>query len=286
MKTLTAVLMMLVLGASGVWADEVDDALSNRTSLELRNNTREMIRLGIPRDEAIEMVQLMERNRFRNRAMVQAQNVVMQAKREGLPTDPVMSKAREGLAKQVGDQAVVQAMEQVRSRYSFAYAQANKLSLDKRQANKLGDTIAQGMTAGMTEKDMEAVRAQLQVRNREMTRNQAEDLSLETYNTVRSMSRLGVPSSNVAEVVEEALRNNFQAREMKTLRQSFMERSRNEDPTRLAAGYAQGIRGGMQAEGLGATGKGGSAGGKGGGSGSAGAGGGNGGGSGGSGGRR
>ncbi len=257
MKTLTAILMMFLLGASGAFADEVDVGLSEQASVQLRTNTREMIRLGIPKDEAIEMVQLMERNHFRNEAMVRAQNVIMQAKREGLPEAPVISKAREGMAKQVRDQAVVQAMEQVRSRYSFAYEQAEKISLDRQQRSRLGDSIAQGLTAGMTEKDIEAVREQLQVRTRQMTRNRAEELSLETCNTVRSMARLGVRSGLVEEVVREALQNNFQAREMKTLRHSFMNQSRKADPDKLAQSYSHGIRSGMKADSLGSAGKGG-----------------------------
>jgi hypothetical protein len=257
MKTITAILMMLLLGATGVLADEVDEGLSEQASVQLRTNTREMIRLGIHQDEALEMVQLMERNRFRNEMMLRAQNVVMQAKQEGLPVDPVMSKAREGMAKQVRDQAVVQAMEQVRSRYSFAYEQAKKISLDSQQRSRLGDTLAQGLAAGMAEKDIEAVREQLQIRTRQMTRNRAEDLSLETCNTVRTMARLGVRSGLVEEVVREALQNNFQAREMKTLRHSFMQQSRKADPAKLAQSYTHGIRGGMNAESLGSVEKGG-----------------------------
>ncbi|MBN2428009.1 MAG: hypothetical protein JXK94_06715 [Deltaproteobacteria bacterium] len=256
MKTLTAVLMMLLLGASGVLADEVDEGLSSRASLELKNNTREMIRLGISKDDAIEMVQLMERSRFQNQEMIEAQNVVMEARGQGLPEGPVMSKAREGIAKQVGDKAVVQAMEQVRSRYAFAYAQASKMSLSRNQANRLGDIIAQGLAAGMTEKDMDAVRDQLQLRTRLMTRNQAEELALETCNTVRTMARVGVRSANAADLVSEALQNNYQAREMKTLRHSFMHRSSNENPDKLAAGYARGIRAGMSADGLAEAGRG------------------------------
>ncbi len=62
--------------------------------------------------------------------------------------EPIMNKAHEGLAEQVQAKAVVQAMEQVRSRHAFASKQAKTITNDKAKINQMATILAGSMAAG------------------------------------------------------------------------------------------------------------------------------------------
>lgn len=65
--------------------------------------------------------------------------------RQGLPTELILSKVYEGLAKQFQAGAVVKAMERVRSRYEFATKQAMVITYDKTKINRLATILAESM---------------------------------------------------------------------------------------------------------------------------------------------
>jgi len=143
------------------------------------------------------------------------------------------------MAKNKPDELIVQAMKKTQSRYAYAYRKAQELTPDQEMQNSLGLSIAQGMGAGLQEKDMEPVMSQLQTRIRQMSQNKAEELCLQTFLTARVMARLGVDPDNVSDVVCQALQNRFTAREMQQLRSNFNSRSQQMSPNQLANQFAQ-----------------------------------------------
>lgn len=239
MKKTLLILMALMLWVCPVWADEINDALPENTSLQIRNNTRQMIRAGISQDDATQMTRAMLQHRFQERHLLQAQNTLMETIQSGLPVEPVMNKAFEGMAKNKPDGLIVQAMKKTQSRYAYAYRKALELTPDQETQNSLGLSIAQGMGAGLQEKDMEPVMAQLQTRIRQMSQNKADELCLQTFLTARVMARLGVDPDNVSDVVCQALQNRFTAREMQQLRSNFNSQSQQISPNQLANQFAQ-----------------------------------------------
>ena len=218
-------------------------------SLQARENvqvqTREMSALGIPEAQAQIMLTLMVRNNFAEQNMVRARQVVMDAARAGLPTEPVMSKAMEGMAKQAGEQQIIAAMETVRNRYAYAEQMARSLATEKKSVEAIRSAIADSLAAGMQTTNLEAVRTQLQARTqtRQQARDRAEDeaLAVQTMQTIRTMARLGVDSSEVADLLNQALRNAYTHREMEQLRQQIATRSSQESPQEITSRHADSI---------------------------------------------
>jgi hypothetical protein len=138
--------------------------------------------------------------------------------------------------------------------------------------------IADSMAAGMKAEDIEPVMAQLQVRtrNRQQTRNKAEDneLTVQTMQTVRTMARLGVPPVDVSDTLCQALQNRYTYQEMKQLRHQIAKQAHQTSPQQIASRHAGAIGKGGSGGNAGGSGSGSGAGGSGGGSGGGGSGGG------------
>ena len=272
MKKILSFLLITILCSTFAYADEVDQGLPEQTSEQLKTNTREMIRLGVQSDDAIKMTKLMVQNRFQMENTIQAQETVMNAKKQGLPEEPIMNKAYEGIAKKVQAGSIVQAMEKTRARYAYAYEKAQTLGVNKQELASTGNVIAEGMAAGLMNKDADAICDQLQTRDRprdkegdvdgtkDQVRDQKRDqdqlhmLAQESFMTAREMVRRGVPSDVAADAVDQALKNNYQAQEMQQLRNTFMHNAANGDPVQLANSYAKALRQGAQADNLGSAG--------------------------------
>jgi CRISPR/Cas system-associated protein endoribonuclease Cas2 len=241
MKKTLLILMALMLWICPVWADEIDDALPENASLRVRTNTRQMVQTGISQDDATQMTRAMLQHRFQERHIIQAQNMLMETMQSGLPVEPVMNKAFEGMAKNQPDEGIVQAMKMTQSRYAYAYRKAGELTTDEETQNSLGLSIAQGMGAGLQDKDIEPVMAQLQTRVRQMSQNKADELCLQTFLAARLMARLGVDSDTVSDVVCLALQHRFTAREMQQLGSNFNTQSQQMSSNHLANEFAQKI---------------------------------------------
>lgn len=254
-KALVAIAVILFL-VSAARADVLDGALGDQATEQVRASTREMIRIGMPEDDSLRFTREMIQHRYQDREILAAHTIVREMVREGLPGRAAMDKALEGMAKQVRAQDTIRAMEQVRSRYSHAYRQAGEITGQGPASASLGDIMAEGMAAGMTEADVEAIKLRLQDRQRSMTRDEIHRLSHESFMAAREMVRRGAGGRAASEVVCQALQQAYGAGDMQRLRLSFMHQSRTGDPAGLAAQYAAQIRSGAGAEGLGRTGSG------------------------------
>ena len=284
---LTGVLFILVILAAAASADEVDQRLSQLPT-PVQERTREMIRAGVRTEEAVQLVQGMQTNRFQMEHMLKAQAIVLEAQNKGLPTMPVINKALEGMAKQVPPERTLQAMETVRSRYVFAYGQSSALTSEKKHAERLGNLLAESLAAGFSEQDASRTISRLQEQSPTLSTDGLSQLAEACLAMARDMSRLGVSSALTGQVISGAITNGLSASAIAGMNQSMLAQSQNQSAQSLAQGLAQGLQGqtshGMNSpgqSGVGGSGSPGGVGGPGGGGGSGGPGGGGGGGSGG-----
>ena len=247
MKKILLIILSIFFFASLAWGDEVDDGLSNMATEQIRVHTRAMINAGIPSDDAIKMTRMMIQNRFQQKNTLRAQQIVMDTAKKNLPIEPIMNKAFEGIAKNVHENQVIQAMEKTRNRYSYAYSHAREFTNKRGRTDNIGNAIAKGLAAGMTEKDIERTMERLRQRTRQMTRTRTEMLAKESFLALRTMARLGVSSKMAADTVCQALQQQYSAKEMKQMHHSFMTRSMSTNPAKLAYQYTHAIRKGVRA---------------------------------------
>ncbi len=250
MKRIYLAIVFLLLNASFGLCDEVDEALQNRATQEIKSSTRLLIQNGIPGDEAIKLTQLMLKEQFKQKYVLRAHEIVMNAKQEGLATDPIMSKVYEGIAKQVRHESILQAMERVRSRHAFANEQAKKMVQGQDQVNSLGNIISDSSAAGISNEDISYIMSEFQRRAGQMERTHADELAMESFKTARFMARTGVPSQETKEVISQALRRRYSAWDMITLRTRFKAQYGHSDPESLAREYKRQIQKGRDADAL------------------------------------
>ncbi|MES0446531.1 MAG: hypothetical protein ABUJ92_08315, partial [Desulfobacterales bacterium] len=247
MKKILPIILVVFLCVLPAWGDEVDDGLPDNAGERIRTRTRAMISVGIDGDEAVKMTRMMIQNRFQNRNTLRAQQIAIDAIENGLPAEPVMNKAFEGMAKNAPEDRVVRAMEKTRDRYSHAYSYANQFTQNRDKTNDIGNALAQGFAAGMAKGDVDRTMEELRQRTRQMTRSRTEELAKESCLALRTMARLRVPSEIAADVVTMALQQKYTAQEMKQIRHLFRTRSMSVDPTKLAQHYAYAIEQGVRA---------------------------------------
>jgi hypothetical protein len=245
---------VLLLMATAAFGADWESQLPAGTSERVRESAREAIRAGVDPDEVAAFTARMAENRFSEQLTVRAHAIIASARRDNLPVDPILGKALEGMAKKVETERTVQAMEAVRSRYAFGFRQAQALASDERQKQVLGRTIAEGLTAGIRQRDIERMAERVQQQDRPMNREQKNELALQSFQTAREMARLGVSSVAVADVVCQALQHQFTAREMSQVRNVFTAEARYGKAETIAQQYGAQIGGGMRAGGLGAAG--------------------------------
>jgi uncharacterized membrane protein YgcG len=254
MKKICLMVCAVLFCASLAFGDEVEESLSTLATEQLKNSTREMITSGIDADNAIRMTKLMLKNQFSLEQTLRAQKVIMNAQKDGLPVEPIMNKAYEGMVKQVQAKNIVQAMEQVHSRYAFAHEQARALTKERSQVRAIGNTIAKGLAAGMNQEDIGGITNRLRVRTQQMTQSQTMELAKESFKTARDMTRLGLSSKATNNLVCLALQNGYTARKMENMRNSFMTQSLSSPLTHLANSYSNAIKGGKSVDSLGYSG--------------------------------
>lgn len=209
-----------------------------------------MVNAGISRDEAVKVTRMMIQNNYQNQNTIRAQQVLIATVKESLPVKPVMNKAFEGIAKNVPENLVVQAMEKTRYRYSIAYNHARQIAQNPDRIDGIAKAIAEGFTAGIHNTDAVQVMNRLQSRTQQRTKTNTEELAEESFLSLRDMARLGVSSKIAKDVVCHAHNQQYSTQEMKQLRHSFMSHSMSTNPVKLANQYSYAISHGVRAENL------------------------------------
>jgi len=250
MKKLLIIILGICLCSSLAFGDELDRKLSAIGNEQIRVHTRAMINAGIPIDDAIKMTRLMIQNNYKDQNILRAQKILIDTVEEGLPDRPVMNKAYEGIAKNVQEDRVVEAMEKTRTRYSVAYRHARSITQNPVRVNDIGKTIAESLTAGINNKDAYQIMETLQNSTRQMTGNNKEAFAEEIFLSLRDMARRSVLSRIATDVVSKALEHQYSVQEIKQMRHSFVSRSMNIDPTILAIQYGHDIDHGVRAKDL------------------------------------
>jgi len=250
MKKLLIIIFVICLCSSLAFGDELDRELSAIGNEQIRVHTRAMINAGIPSDEAIKMTRLMIQNNYKDQNTLRAQKILLDTVEEGLPNEPVMNKAYEGIAKNVQEDRVVEAMQKTRTRYSDAYRYARSITQNPVRVNDIGKAIAESLTAGINNKDAYQIMERLQNSTRQMTRNNTEAFAEEIFLSLRDMARRSVLSKIATDLVGKALEHQYSIEEIKQMRHSFISRSMNFDPTILAIQYGHDIEHGVRAKDL------------------------------------
>jgi hypothetical protein len=223
-------------------------------------------------------------------AVTRAQDIVREAHQQGLPTEPIVNKALEAIAKRVPPARALQAMEAVRARYSIAYAHARGLARRPEQVSSLAHVMAEALTAGLREPQLEDIVQALQAQSQRLDEDGMRELGAACLAMARDMSRLGISSALTGEVVAGAVSAGLNAAAVASMNQGLIAQSQSQSAQSVAEGLAHGVSQGHGAAahggqgGAGGSSGGAGGGGSGGGGGGAGGGGGSGGGGGGAGG--
>jgi hypothetical protein len=234
--------LLMVMFATTALADAVDDGLPGDSPAAVKNSARQAIQNGLKSENVVRLTRAMLQNRFEDQQVQLAHALMIEAKNSGMPVQPLMNKAFEGMAKSVPPSMIVSAMEAVQSRNAFSFQRAAMLTKDRSRAENLGRTLAAGLAAGLTEKDADKITEMAQQRAGSMDSNQAYSLALESFQTARDVSRLGVSSQAVTSMVTRALDNGFNSEDMRAMRSSFMTQAQHAEPQNLARGYASAIQ--------------------------------------------
>jgi hypothetical protein len=239
---------ILVLATAIAGADDVDRALSDIAPQAVVQSTRALIESGLASERAIAVTRAMVQNRFEAQQIARAHQVMLDAQAQGLPPDPIINKAFEGMAKQVQSGRIVNAMDTVRVRYDFAYKQAAKLTDRQAQMNQIGHVIAACLTAGLGSKSVESITHGLQDQMRTLKTDEQDILAMETFKTARDMARLGVSPSQTEALIHQALEHQFSAAQMHNMRTAFRNDSRTTPSQSVAARYSRSIEQGKSFE--------------------------------------
>jgi uncharacterized membrane protein YgcG len=246
MNKLHTILCMSLLSGSILLGDAVDEGLSVQATEQLKVHTRLMIQSGVASQDALRMTRAMEDRQFPVAEILRAQETVMQALREGLPAEPLLSKAQEGMTKGARAQEVTQAMARTRSRYERAYRNAAALTGSGPEANKTGEVIAEALAAGLAEQDADRILDRL----RTMAKDRLHLLARECYLTAKVMAGYRVSSEAAANTVCSALQSGYRGQDLEALRTMFMKRAKLENPTLVAMQYMKRIQNGAPLSGL------------------------------------
>lgn len=254
MKKLILVIMIVCLMPVFSYADEIDSALPSDTPAKVKESARQAIQIGVENQGVIQMTQVMLQNQYQEKQMIQAHEVLMKAKQENLPQEPVMNKFNESVANKEKAKNTVKAMDNVRKQYKTASDLAGTMTQDREQARVLTEDTAQCMAAGMKSGDMKKIAASLQDRTKNMTQQDAQAYRTGTLNAVKQMSQTGASSGSTSNMVRNAMKKQYSMQEMGKLQTTFTAQVKNAgEATALANSFANAIKNGANADNVGSV---------------------------------
>ncbi len=238
MKTIYfTVIPALLLSAAVCFGD---DPVNEPVELRSREQAQDQYHARIDQDEIPALVQAMQRARFSHANQVEVQQTIKAANQEGLPVEPLTHKVHEGIAKNVSEDRIVEAVHRVRYRYAKAYRKAGELEVEPDQEQLLGNLIAGAYAAGLTDPECDRIMAALRTRTRTATRSQnQQQLHIQTMATALTMARRGVSPETISEVLVNALEFSHQQQYMHKMRHAFVHSSRYGTPEGTALRFAQ-----------------------------------------------
>ncbi len=229
-KLLISGALAVALSAPAFGATNIN-TLVNELPPQVRNRAEVMLNIGINSSAVAEMLQNMVQKKINTQTELQIINQVIAAKQQGLPVDPVVEKADEGFAKGVSATKIVQAMQQVRNTYAYAYAQTKKLNIPPQAQKQVATNIANALSAGMTMDEMNQIMTQLREKTKTMNQTQAQALAVNATATAATFVMYGAPGTQAASTVTNALKNNMTPHQLEQIRTMFMQAATSTDPT-------------------------------------------------------
>jgi hypothetical protein len=266
MKSIIITISSMVFAVASAWAADEGLLTQPDQALQAREHAQVTYQVPTDKDDMPSLVHAMQQYQFTNATMRQIQNTIREAGEKGLPTEPLMSKVYEGIAKKVDEDRIVQAVNRVQERNDYAYRHAERLTNDPGQVKALARVTTQARLAGLNREDCDKIMDQLQDRlrdqdqDRDRTRDRANDsrqgfaLADETMTTARDMARRGVTSKVVAGVMVNGLQHGYNAQDMQAVRNAFARNAKHASPEDVAQAFTYGITRGANASSLGSAG--------------------------------
>ncbi|MFZ3048412.1 MAG: hypothetical protein WA151_21065, partial [Desulfatirhabdiaceae bacterium] len=107
----------------------------------------------------------------------------------GLPTEPILNKAFEGLAKRIDPPQIAAALEKVLVRYENAYRQIEQtLHVQKTDRTKLGNLAAESMAAGLSFDTIRDILNAIESEAKHLNQTTIHELAYETLISARDMA--------------------------------------------------------------------------------------------------
>ncbi|MFZ0241456.1 MAG: hypothetical protein WAL90_07385, partial [Desulfobacterales bacterium] len=251
MKKILFLAILVLLQASSTFADEVEQGLTGDASEQIKASTRQVIKEGGDSGSVIDVTRVLRQNGFKDEQILRAHALMIKTQRAGLPLQPMVNKAYEGIAKRVPPDNILNAMEAVWSRYDFAFSRAGLMATRNDQKNRLGQALAEAIAAGVSFEDVDAMVEAVRQRSGATISGQDDALALAAVETARDAARLGVSSTAAAGLVSQAVSKGLSLAEVQAMHQSFLSQSRQAPPENLAQSYAKAIQQGQSFQGQG-----------------------------------
>jgi hypothetical protein len=227
------------------FADEVDKGLPTDTSSKIKESSRQVIQLGVEPDTVIKMTKSMISDGFTDQQIISGHELIMKAKKQNIDEEAIINKLHEGIAKNVAAESILQAMEKVRSRYELANTYIQSMNTDDEQAKAMARQMAECMAAGMDKSSMNKIVDMLQQKTKDASRDEASKLNAKTLETATTMARTGVDSKAIVDVMNNALKRNYNSGQMEKLGSTFLAHSKGPySALELARVYSDAIRNG------------------------------------------
>jgi hypothetical protein len=243
-------LFLVLLLPSVLLADVLDDELPSTTSLQIKEKAREVINLDVENQGVVKMTKAMLQNKFTEEQMARVYGIIGEAKKNGLPVEPVMNKLHEGIGKHIQNQNIIMAMEKVKERYQSAAEYAYSMTDSEEETDALTGDIAESLAAGMTGTDIESIGDMLD--QMKIQTKEKSSLKTQTLATVKTMARTGARSASVINIIGAALKNGYDQNKMKGLEKAFMVQVRgNHNPSQIAETFTRGINTGISVDEMG-----------------------------------
>ena len=237
-------LILISLSTAAAGADDATGGLPQDAPAAVIASARQAIDNGLDRDDILNLTRAMLQHDFDPQQIQTAHAILVEAKISHLPVGQLKNKAFEGMAKNVEPSLILQALEVVHSRNAFAFQCAARLSKDSEQTALLGQALSSSLAAGLEKSDAEKISRMIEQRAASMTFVQSFSLALESFNTLRDVSRFGVSSEAAAAMVASALSKGFSGQDMIAMRSAFMGDTGRSNPQELAHSYAAAIQAG------------------------------------------
>lgn len=250
MKYLIIMSIILSFSVPALWAQSTTGEDRGHVFQEL---TQALVKAGASSDEAERISRMMEEHRFSDESISSVRHTIEETAREGLPVEPLIHKAFEGIAKHVPEEAIVKAMEKIRHRFEYSYQNARMFTKSKNEQHRLGNILSDCMTASVSENDMNRIVEQLKTRTRNADSIADKALAEQSFLMVRLMARMGVPSDKARDLVCQALKNQYNSNDMINMQNRFSKQAMSGSASQLASDYTSAISHGAKSNNLGGS---------------------------------